>query len=95
MTPDDRIATIRRSLRTFQCGLASLLPFVGVLPAACALVGGWRLRHCADNPAAQYVKWGRALGVAGILLTTALVVTAALSALAHAGGTIVDYGPSD
>jgi hypothetical protein len=94
MTPDERIIVIQKSLRTFRCGLASLLPFVGVVPAACALVGSFQLRRCADNPAAKYVKWGRTLGIAGLLLTTALVIASALSALAHTNG-YVEQGPFD
>lgn len=92
MTPDDRIKTINQSLSVFRRGLASLLPLVGIFPAASALVWSSRLRRQAGvNPAASYVRWGRALAIVGLLVTTLLVAAAAAHALEHTYG----YGDSD
>jgi hypothetical protein len=83
MTPQERIITIRKSLRVFCCGLASLLPIIGLVPAACALVGGWRLRPFKQtNPARRYVKVGFALAIIGILLTTGLTAAIVLEQFA-------------
>ncbi|HWC58161.1 MAG TPA: hypothetical protein VHC44_00600 [Verrucomicrobiae bacterium] len=76
----DRIGAIRQSLLVFFYGLASLLPIVGILPAAMSLVRGARLRRAVTgpNPADNYRKWGMALGVCGLLITiyTAMVIVA-------------------
>ena len=70
MTPSQRIIVIRKSLRVFHCGLASLLPVIGLFPAACALVGSWQVsRFTGFNPARRYARWGHALALLGILIT--------------------------
>jgi multisubunit Na+/H+ antiporter MnhG subunit len=71
MKPMDRITVIRQSLSVFVCGIAGLLPFVGVVPAASALVGAVRIhRGYHDfNPAGNYAKWGVRLALLGFIIT--------------------------
>ncbi len=70
MTPSQRITAVQKSLRVFHCGLASLLPVIGLFPAACALVGSWQLRrYTGFNPGRRYAKWGHSLALLGILIT--------------------------
>jgi hypothetical protein len=81
MKPLDRITVIRQSLRVFVCGLASLLPLVGVVSGTCALVSGWRLRRGYQdfNPADNYRRWGMVLGSVGILLSGLFALWVGLS----------------
>ena len=62
---------IRQSLTAFVCGIIGLVPFVGVVPAVCALVLSTkvRLRYCDWNPASAYVNWAGVLGVLGIVVS--------------------------
>ncbi len=56
----DRITVIHRSLLVFICAIASLIPLVGILPAAFALGMSARIhrRNRGWNPAAAYLVWG-------------------------------------
>jgi hypothetical protein len=70
MKPEDRIVVIRQSLTVFTCGLIGLLPIVGLLPGAYALVKGCRIRRLSKhNPARNYLRWGIALALLGALFS--------------------------
>ena len=71
----DRITAIRKSLTAYGCGIAACVPFLGVIPAICALViGEMVVRQYHDwNPASHYLKRGRVLGVVGLLVTALTV----------------------
>lgn len=82
MTPSQRITVIHKSLRVFHCGLASLLPVIGLFPAACALVGSWQLRrYTGFNPGRKYAKWGYSLALLGILITIIFALMAIIQQL--------------
>jgi len=94
MTPSERIAAIQKSLHVFHCGLASLLPVIGLLPAACALVGSWQLRRFTGfNPAHRYAKWGSALALLGIVITFVVALNVFLAQIKNP--TCTDYGGGD
>lgn len=66
MLPTDRIQQIRKSQQVFVCGLVSLLPVIGALPALWAVAAAVQLaqRFRGEwNPAAPHVRWGVALAV--------------------------------
>jgi hypothetical protein len=84
--PEARIAVINLSLRAFICGLFSILPIIGLLPAIAALASWARihLRYRNEwNPADSYLGWGTALAVLGIGITAvgipALILSIAIS----------------
>jgi hypothetical protein len=83
----DSIAVIRRSLAVFICGLASLLPVIGLLPATYAMVRGCELHHKYHgfNPAANYAKWGARLALLGLFLSFLFVLGVAVSTVPDAG----------
>ncbi|HEU5125899.1 MAG TPA: hypothetical protein VFW05_17745 [Verrucomicrobiae bacterium] len=67
MTPNERIQVIEKSLRIFACGIAGLIPFIGLIPALYAISAGASLysRRRRDwNPAAAYLNWGMLIGLA-------------------------------
>ena len=67
MTPNERIQVIKKSLRIFACGIAGLIPFLGLIPALYAISAGAYLysRWRRDwNPAAAYLNWGIWIGLA-------------------------------
>jgi hypothetical protein len=77
----DRITAIRKSLRAFGCGIIGFLPFAGVIPAIYALAcwasvrSGFRGQW---NPASDYLNWGAALALFGLLCTGLILIIAAL-----------------
>lgn len=71
MTANERIQVIEKSLRIFVCGIAGLIPLIGLLPAVYAIFGGAHLysRWRKDwNPAAAYLNWGMWIGLASTAL---------------------------
>jgi hypothetical protein len=82
----DRTGVISQSLRVFICGLAGLLPFIGIIPATAAVIRGIRIRraYSETNPADHYRKWGIALGSLSLLLNLCAVGLAITNALAAA-----------
>ena len=74
---------IERSLRCFVCGLAGLVPLIGLPLAVTAIFefGHVSLRKGPDwNPADRYLSWGLVAAVFGLLLTLllALIVISAV-----------------
>jgi len=69
----DRVNAIRYSQSAFVCGLLSLLPLIGFIPALIALVHWQRVRRQYHdwNPASAYLKWAAALAVFGLLNSVA------------------------
>jgi hypothetical protein len=68
-----RIIVIQLSLRAFVCGLIGVLPVIGVVPGLYALSCWVRIRRRyrdAWNPASSYLRWGSALAVGGLGLTS-------------------------
>ncbi len=73
----DRAAAISTSVRGFVYGLIGLIPFVGLLPAVCAIEAWVRVRthfHPEWNPAGIYLAVGAILGLLGILVSILVVV---------------------
>jgi hypothetical protein len=71
----DRITAIKESLATFVCGVLSLVPGIGLLPAIYVLANSYHLRrhcHLEWNPAEHYLRWGVILAVLGIAYTGVL-----------------------
>ena len=87
MTANERIHVIEKSLRIFTCGIAGLIPFVGLIPALYAIFAGARLysRWRGDwNPAAAYLNRGMWIGLASAglwLLIAAAVCVRSISIL--------------
>jgi hypothetical protein len=83
--PLDNITVIRRSLAVFVCGIASLLPVIGLLPAIYAFVRGWEVYHRYQgfNPAANYAKWGARLALLGLFLSFLFVLVVEVSSVPH------------
>jgi hypothetical protein len=89
----DRIGVMKDSLRCFGFGLASLIPVLGVPMALLALYFFVRARTTAGeewNAAEPYLKGGRALACAGLVLTLLLLSLATVVVLikiaANSGG---------
>lgn len=85
MTDDPlaRAETIRKSLRTFVCGILGVVPLLGFVPAAYALASWLTVhqRHRTQwNPASGYLTGGLILAVFG-LLSSGLTVTVILIAM--------------
>jgi hypothetical protein len=88
MKPMDRITAIELSLRIFVCGMLSLCPFLGIFPAAAAVVGYFQLRRGYPdvNPANRYAEGGAWLAVLGLVITLVVASLIGFSAVSHAGG---------
>jgi len=87
ISPADRITLIRKSLTVFVCGLLSLVPFIGVVPAAFAFCGAARLvrfRH-EWNPASAYMRWGAVSALLGVGITALVSLVIALNIIAASG----------
>ena len=70
--PADRAKVIRLSLRAFVCGLFSIIPVLGLLPALAALACWLQVRRRYRgqwNPAAAYLSWGTSLALLGAGIT--------------------------
>lgn len=81
MTPNERIHVIEKSLRIFVCGIAGLIPLIGLIPAVYAIFSGARLysRWRNDwNPAAAYLNRGMWVGLAStglwLLIAAAILI---------------------
>lgn len=87
MKPLDRIQVIRQSLVVFICGVCGLLPVIGLFPATYALVSGYRIRgaYSEFNPAANYLKWGRFLGLLGVLISLLAALAFGISIVSQDG----------
>lgn len=73
----DLIQAANHSLRCFVFGLLSFIPVLGLAMAVIAWIHGWtvlRGRGKEWNPAAAYLRWGRALGLVGAFASSALFV---------------------
>ncbi len=85
-----RIIVIQLSLRAFGCGLLSILPVIGLVPAIFAL-SSWaqiRLRYREEwNPACDYLSWGATLALVGLAITAlgipALILTVGVYQAQH------------
>src|SRR5271157_1933862 len=78
----DRPTAIRQSLTAFGCGLAAMIPILGMIPAVLALFcwGRISLRYKDDwNPAAAYLSVGAFFGSLGFLLSLLLIAAALIS----------------
>ncbi len=88
----DRITAINKSLRAFRCGVLAFIPFLGIVPAGCALAN-WLLvsrRFGREwNPARRYLLLGLGLSALGPVLGT---VVPCLLAIAVAN--CPPFGPS-
>jgi hypothetical protein len=79
MNPDgsmDKIDLMRSSMRCFACGIAGLLPLIGI-PFAVAAIWDFRRMFFGKsnlwNPAELYARVGLACAVFGILLDLLIV----------------------
>ena len=81
MKPLDRVTVIRQSLSVFVCGIASLLPLIGIVPAVCALLRAAQIHrgYHEFNPAAAYAQWGARLAMLGMSVTILAAVALGLS----------------
>jgi hypothetical protein len=96
MKPTDRIAAINQSLRVFVCGIFSLCPFLGILPAAMALAGAVKLsRYRNFNPAARYATGGAWLAALGLVVTLVVAVCIGFSTISQSGQYGATYGVSE
>ncbi len=88
----DFATAIRKSLTAFACGIIGLVPFVGVVPAVCALFLSVRVRsgYRDWNPASIYLKWASGLGVLGIVVTLLTGFFIALAIVCSTGGASYD-----
>lgn len=69
------IRLIRRSMAAFGLGLASLVPWLGLICAPVAL-GFWvatRRHRTMWNPARRYLSWGVRLALVGLILSLGLI----------------------
>jgi hypothetical protein len=65
----DRITAIETSLAAFVWGLFGFIPFLGIIPAICALVHWARIRagfRNEWNPASAYLDCGVILATLGL-----------------------------
>ena len=72
----DKVRVIKWSLRCFRLGWFSLVPILGIVPAAFAITSYGRAKAEAGaewNPAARFLFWGCVLAWLG-LAVSALVV---------------------
>ncbi len=88
----DFATAIRKSLTAFACGIVGLVPFVGVVPAVCALFLSARVRRRYRdwNPASVYLRWASVLGVLGIVVTLLAGFFVALAIVSSSGGAPCD-----
>ena len=80
----DRIEVIEKSLTCFVCGIAGLLPIVGLFPAVHALYCRQKVRAVYGtqwNPASAYLKAGYVLGLLGVLSSTLFILAIAAAVL--------------
>jgi hypothetical protein len=76
----NRILLIRTSLKIFSCGMAGLVPLLGIVPAICAIFNATRLGKNYRkewNPASAYLNWGVTLALFSLslnLLAAAVVI---------------------
>ena len=79
----DRATAIRKSLTAFVCGILSLLPVLGFVPALWAFLE-WnqvRVRFSNEwNPANRYLQSGIVMALLGLLFSV-LITFAALIAM--------------
>jgi len=81
-SPADRITLIRRSLRIFAYGLASLVPVIGFLYALFAVgnaVSLGRQFRGEWNPALAYLRWGLALAVLSLGINSLALLIVAMN----------------
>ena len=82
----NRIKVIKKSLMIYVCGIISLVPILGLLPAACALFA-WAMvssRYRNEwNPAAAYLSWGARFAVLGIIVSLFVACLAAMLLIFH------------
>jgi uncharacterized BrkB/YihY/UPF0761 family membrane protein len=88
----DRPTAIRKSLTAFGWGIAACVPFVGLIPAICAVwISEQVLRRSQDwNPASHYLKLSRWLALLGVVIT--LLVTFAVACARVESGPDVCFG---
>lgn len=94
----DRTQVIRQSVSVLIRGIAGLVPFVGILPAASAIILGLRIRRAYPgiNPVDHYRKWGMALGILFLLLNIYAVGIFVVNLLNQANrGYYMNYGGQD
>jgi len=86
MKPLDRSEVVRRSVSVLICGLAGLLPVIGLFPAVSAVIQGIRIRRAypEPNPVEHYRRWGMALGTLCILLNVCAVIIMIINLIAVA-----------
>lgn len=73
--PLDQIEAIKRSLRCFVFGLLAFIPILGLAMGAIACLHAYTVtRRHGDrwNPARDFLRWGRALGILGSVFSSAL-----------------------
>ncbi len=80
----DRITAIRKSLNAFVCGMFSLLPVLGLIPAVWTF-WSWnavRLGYADEwNPAGRYLHWGIIMALVGLLISVLLSVVVVMAFL--------------
>ena len=92
----DRITAIRKSLTAYRCGIAACVPFIGLIPAVCAVVISEQVRRRYHdwNPAASYLKSSQLLALLGLVITLLTGFVIAYSGIQWCGdgGNGVGYG---
>jgi hypothetical protein len=69
----NRIDLIRRSMRVFVCGILSMIPVLGLLPAIYTIAAWFPTRGNKQwNPACAYLTCGILLALLGLGLTILL-----------------------
>lgn len=74
-----KVVIIERSLSCFRCGLAGLIPLIGLPFSIRSLQQAWRVKRDSAgmwNPAQPYVKWG--LITARISLAVTVIIVASI-----------------